>query len=110
MTEADWWLCDDPTPMLEVLRGRASPRKLGLFAVAFSTRVRPLCKATRPCPTASSVPPHAADIEITGDLAEARRVQNQIEAALAACRFTEHDVFSIKLALEEALVKAIKHG
>src|SRR6185312_8493364 len=34
MTEADWLACDDPIRMLDALRGRASERKLRLFAVA----------------------------------------------------------------------------
>ncbi len=52
----------------------------------------------------------ATEITITSDLAEARRVQEQIEEALQASSYTEHDIFAIKLALEEALVNAIKHG
>jgi len=47
---------------------------------------------------------------IASDLAEVRRLQTEIEEALQAQRFPERDVFSIKLALEEALVNAIKHG
>src|SRR5919202_6131203 len=39
MTEAEWFTGDDPTPMLEFLAGRASARKLRLFAVA-------CCRAT----------------------------------------------------------------
>ena len=48
---------------------------------------------------------------ILSDLAEARRVQTLIEEALHASGYSEHDIiFSIKLAVEEALVNAIKHG
>jgi hypothetical protein len=34
MTEADWLVADDPLPMLDFLRGKASERKLRLFACA----------------------------------------------------------------------------
>ena len=50
------------------------------------------------------------ELTIPSDLAEARRVQERIEEALSASAYSEHDIFSIKLALEEALVNAIKHG
>jgi serine/threonine-protein kinase RsbW len=51
------------------------------------------------------------DLAIPSDPAEARRVQEEIECLLqAASRFTDHEVFGIKLAIEEALVNAIKHG
>ena len=52
----------------------------------------------------------ATELIIPSDLAEARRVQERIEEALTASAYSEHDIFAIKLALEEALVNAIKHG
>lgn len=55
-------------------------------------------------------PTLAAEVIIPSDVAEARRIQNDIEQLLQARRINERDVFSIKLALEEALVNAIKHG
>ncbi|HZT82047.1 MAG TPA: ATP-binding protein [Gemmataceae bacterium] len=50
------------------------------------------------------------ELTIPSDPAEGRRVQEDIERHLRACHFGDHDIFSIKLALEEALVNAIKHG
>ena len=52
----------------------------------------------------------AADVTIPSDPAEARRIQDDIERLLQSHHVSERDVFSIKLALEEALVNAIKHG
>ena len=36
--------------------------------------------------------------------------RSEIEESLQASGYTEHETFAIKLALEEALVNAIKHG
>ena len=47
---------------------------------------------------------------LPNNLAEVRRVQDDIETALQANRWGDTDVFAIKLAVEEALVNAIKHG
>jgi serine/threonine-protein kinase RsbW len=57
--------------------------------------------------------PGSADshqVVIPSDPAEARRFQDRIEQLLQDARCSDHDLFSIKLALEEALVNAIKHG
>jgi serine/threonine-protein kinase RsbW len=57
-----------------------------------------------------SRPPDAQHLIIPSDPAEARRVQDEIELLLKSHQFGERDIFSVKLALEEALVNAIKHG
>jgi serine/threonine-protein kinase RsbW len=53
---------------------------------------------------------HPAHAQIPSDPIEARRVQEEIEALLKAHGYSEHDIFGIRLALEEALINAIKHG
>jgi serine/threonine-protein kinase RsbW len=54
--------------------------------------------------------PEFQEVEIASDPAEARRLQEAIEHLLKAHHFSERDVFCVRLALEEALVNAIKHG
>ena len=49
-------------------------------------------------------------IVIPSDLGEARRVQDEVEEALQSAGYGDRDVFSIKLAVEESLVNAMKHG
>jgi len=50
------------------------------------------------------------DVTLPSDPAEARRFQDEVEQRLHAAGASEKDVFSVRLALEEALVNAIKHG
>jgi len=50
------------------------------------------------------------EVTVPSDLGEARVLQSRIEDALVANTYTEHDIFAIKLAVEEALVNAMKHG
>jgi serine/threonine-protein kinase RsbW len=50
------------------------------------------------------------EIVIQSDTAEARRIQEEIESHLRESLYSEQEIFSICLALEEAIVNAIKHG
>src|SRR5690349_16502110 len=47
---------------------------------------------------------------IPSDFTAGRDVQKQIMERVEQCRFDSQSVFAIKLALEEALINAIKHG
>jgi hypothetical protein len=48
MTEAEWLACNDPTPMLEFLAGKAGDRKLRLFACACSRQLLTLLPEPAP--------------------------------------------------------------
>ena len=50
------------------------------------------------------------ELVVPSDLSAVRPIQDDIETALQASRFGETDLFAVKLAVEEALVNAIKHG
>ena len=50
------------------------------------------------------------ELVIASDLGQVAHVQEQIAQRLQQCHFEDRDIFGIKLALEEALVNAIKHG
>ena len=62
-------------------------------------------------PSEFGVPEHELeDIVIPNDLASARRSEERIMRELARNHFSSDDTFAIKLALEEALTNAVKHG
>jgi hypothetical protein len=71
VTEAEWLTCSDPQPMLDFLRGKASNRKLWLFACGCCRRHPPLLADAR-CRAALEVGERYADGEASPDeLAEA---------------------------------------
>ncbi|MEM1062536.1 MAG: ATP-binding protein [Planctomycetota bacterium] len=47
---------------------------------------------------------------IPSDTGEAQRVQEEIVAKIEAYGFSARDVFGLRLAMEEALMNAIRHG
>ncbi len=49
-------------------------------------------------------------LSIRSDFAATSDIQKQILTDVARCGFNHHCAFAIKLALEEALINAIKHG
>jgi serine/threonine-protein kinase RsbW len=52
----------------------------------------------------------SVEFVIPSDLNEARHIQEIIERQLEQCHYEDKEIFGIKLALEEAIVNAIKHG
>jgi serine/threonine-protein kinase RsbW len=49
-------------------------------------------------------------VVIDSDTSQGQQVQSDIIALVQACDYAECEVFAIRLAVEEALVNAIKHG
>jgi serine/threonine-protein kinase RsbW len=58
----------------------------------------------------TSIQDGAGEFVIPSDLGEARRIQELIETELRLHHYEDKEIFGIRLALEEALVNAIKHG
>lgn len=54
--------------------------------------------------------PQQFEVVIPSDTAAGQAVQERIVRMLEEMNFSPRDVFSVRLALEEALVNAIKHG
>src|SRR3989442_738783 len=52
----------------------------------------------------------SVEFVIPSDLNEARQIQEIIEKHLLQCHYEDREIFGIRLALEEAIVNAIKHG
>jgi serine/threonine-protein kinase RsbW len=54
--------------------------------------------------------PQEFDVTFPSDTARGREVQEQIVGVMEQRGFSPREVFGVRLALEEALVNAIKHG
>lgn len=54
--------------------------------------------------------PVKTEVTIPSDTVAGQALQEQILRQLENLQFAEHDLFGVRLALEEALVNAIKHG
>lgn len=54
--------------------------------------------------------PVKTEVTIPSDTVVGQALQEQILRQLEELQFAEHDLFGVRLALEEALVNAIKHG
>jgi hypothetical protein len=74
MTEAEWLACDDPKPMLEFLRDKASDRKLRLFACACCRRVERLLTQPRICKSLNVAELYADGGSSSGSLDDANRI------------------------------------
>jgi hypothetical protein len=84
MTEAQWLACDDPGPMLEFLRGRASERKLRLFGCATCRDLDPSLSASEAARVAVAVVERYVDGEAT---------RAELDAACAAAREATYAYF-----------------
>src|SRR5687768_2555172 len=73
MTETDWLTATDPAPMLAFLRGRASERKLRLFAAACCRRNWHSLSEDVSRPGLEVVERHADRLATASELADAHR-------------------------------------
>jgi hypothetical protein len=85
MTEAEWLACTDPEPMLEFLRGKASERKMRLFACACCRRIWGVLEH----------PLGREAVEVAERYADRKETKKELSAATYAAAFAGADFGSI---------------
>jgi serine/threonine-protein kinase RsbW len=91
---------------------RTDPEKRTVMT-SYETNAIPVFEPDfRPCTNTNKRAPARGTIRTTiaSDLTEASRILEEIIRFLAAHEYERRDLFAIRLALDEALVNAVKHG
>ncbi|MCI0463228.1 MAG: hypothetical protein L0Z62_40290 [Gemmataceae bacterium] len=83
MTEAEWLACSNPAPMLALLRGKLSDRKLRLFGAACCRRVEHLQDGHRCGNLIEVIERHADGLASKVELDEAITAADQLQAETA---------------------------
>jgi hypothetical protein len=93
MTEAEWLTCTDPYKMLEFLQGKASDRKLRLFAVACCRRIGPLVETDDETKRRAVEDVEQVADGLASDLEAARRVINEAGSSSSAQAKANRTIF-----------------
>jgi hypothetical protein len=105
MNEAEWRTCTDPDRMLRRLRGRASPRKLRLFAAACCRRAWHLLPYKRSRKAVETIERYADGAAEAKELVCAREA-----AGAAARRYSAYSHPAVGLAAEAVAQAATPHS